>query len=116
MKKLLILISFLVVSVAQARGDGHSQSIVFIDYVPPAAVETTVVTDNTKYKEGIASAIAASQHQFNYGIHSWQGSVAVGTYDSETAISVGLAKRFNRTLINGSVSKNSAGFAVNFTF
>lgn len=69
---------------------------------------------------GTASAIAASQHHFYWGTNSWQGSVGIGAYNSDTAFSFGLAKRFNKTLINGNISqeegKFGGGFGVNFLF
>ena len=66
---------------------------------------TTTLTN-----EGIASAIATAQHNFDYGTHSWQGSVGIGAFDTNTAFSFGLAKRFNKTLINGSITQEEGKF------
>lgn len=70
--------------------------------------------------EGIASAIATAQHNFDYGTHDWQGSVGIGAFDTKTAFSFGLAKRFNKTLINGSITqeegKFGGGFGINWHF
>jgi len=78
----------------------------------------TSVANTTNY--GVASAIAAAQHSFSYETHAFQGSVAIGAFDSQTAFSFGLAKRFNKTLITGNVSseegKYGAGIGVNFRF
>jgi len=69
---------------------------------------------------GVASAIAAAQHQFNYGVKGWQGSAGLGIYDSQTAYSFAIGKRFNSTLINGSVSNEDGvyggGVGINWTF
>lgn len=69
---------------------------------------------------GTAAAIAASQHSFAYGITSLQGSLAVGAFEDQTAISFGLAKRFKKSLINGSISSENGkvglGAAVKFHF
>lgn len=70
--------------------------------------------------KGVASAIAASQHQFYWGTKSWQGSVGIGAFDNNAAFSFGLAKRFNKTLINGSISKEEGktggGIGINWLF
>jgi len=82
--------------------------------------ETTTITTLTGQSEGVSSAIAASQHQFYYGTKAWQGSFAAGAFDNNTAFSFGLAKRFQKTLINGSVSvengKTGYGAALNWQF
>ena len=81
---------------------------------------TTYVENSTSNSAGVASAIAAAQHQFNYSVLVWQGSVSAGAYDGETAVSIGLGKRFNSTLINGSISneggKYGGGLGVSWTF
>lgn len=80
-------------------------------------IEQTIVNEETS---GVALSIAASQHHFDYGTHSWQGSVGVGYFDSEQAISGALAKRFNDVLLNGSIGRESdntgVGFGVNVRF
>lgn len=83
------------------------------------------ITTLTGQSEGVASAIAAAQHQFNYGVLTLQGSVAFGQFNDETALSFGLAQRFrisekNSILVNGSFSKSNGdkaiGAAANWTF
>lgn len=77
-------------------------------------------TTLTGQSEGVALSLAASQHHFDFGTHSWQGSVGMGSYDNDSAISFGLAKRFDRVLINGSVGvngdKSGYGMGVNWRF
>jgi len=63
----------------------------------------TMVVSSVTPKNGIALSIATSQHHFDFGTHSWQGSIGVGSFDNEHAISFGAAKRLNRVLINVSV-------------
>ena len=116
---ILFAISFLLVmaNIAQASGYHHRT----IDKTVTINKTTTIEKTNNIYNnEGVASAIAASQHQFNYGVLGWQGSVGIGTFDSKSAFSFGLAKRFNKTLINSSISneegKFGAGIGINFTF
>lgn len=69
---------------------------------------------------GVASAIASSQHSFDHSTQSWQGSFAIGAFDSDTAFSFGLGKRFRDTLINGNITqengKYGGGVAVGFHF
>jgi len=82
--------------------------------------EPDVVNNTTINLHGIASSIAASQHQFYWGTDSWQGSVGIGAHDATTAFSFGMAKRFNKTLINGNITqeegKFGGGVGVNFLF
>ena len=87
---------------------------------PPTEDPTDVITTNNS--SGAALGIATGQHQFDLGTYSWQGSVAVGNYDSESAISLGIGKRIckNCPLINGSIGiedgKAGFGAAVNWRF
>ncbi len=80
----------------------------------------TQTTTNYANIKGVASAIALGQHNFDWSTKSWQGSASVGAYDSTTAFSFGLAKRFNKTLISGSVSEENGkiggGASVRFQF
>lgn len=82
--------------------------------------EPEIRTMENKITEGVASAIAISQHHFDWGTKSWQGSVGIGAFDSKTAFSFGLAKRFNKTLISGTVSeeqgKYGGGIGIGFHF
>jgi len=91
--------------------------------------EQTIIIQNTTERvvekvsqngSGIALSIAAAQHSFDWGSYDLQGSVAVGGYENSNAISIGAAKRFNRTLINGSfgIEDGKAGYgaALNFRF
>ena len=94
---------FFGVNIAYSSESHHS--IVYVDV--PAG---TTITSTIGRSEGIASAIATAQHNFDYGTHSWQGSVGIGAFDTNTAFSFGLAKRFNKTLINGSVTQEEGKF------
>ena len=82
-------------------------------------VETsTQVIEKSSY--GVASAIAASQHNYYWGKSDLQGSAAIGSFDNKTAFSFGRAKKYKKTLINGSISneegKIGAGFGINWIF
>jgi len=69
---------------------------------------------------GTASAIAAAQHNYYWGKSSLQGSAAIGLFDNKEAVSFGLAKKYKKTLINGSISKEGnqlgIGAGVNWIF
>lgn len=69
---------------------------------------------------GIALSLATAQQHFDFGTHSWQGSIGAGTFDSDAAISFGVAKRLDRVLVNGSVGfesgKTGVGIGVNWRF
>jgi ABC-type oligopeptide transport system substrate-binding subunit len=58
---------------------------------------TTGVSDKD-LAEGLATALAAGGHQFDYSTSDWQGSI-VGSWESsedENAVSFGLGKRFEK--------------------
>lgn len=80
----------------------------------------TTTTTNITNTSGTALAIATAQHNFDFGTHSWQGSIGVGSFDSESAISFGVAKRLDRVLVNGSFArednKTGVGVGVNWRF
>jgi len=69
---------------------------------------------------GVATAIAAGQHQFDASTFTWQGSIATGSYDNSTAFSFALAKRFKASLISGSVANEGGkigyGMSLGFKF
>jgi len=112
-----VLFAILFFAASYAREDQYSSIVYEISNVP---LETTTITTLTGQSEGVSSAIAAAQHQFYYGTKAWQGSFAAGAFDNDTAFSFGLAKRFQKTLINGSVSvengKTGYGAALNWQF
>jgi len=112
-----VLFAILFFAASYARADQYRSIVYEISNVPR---ETTTITTLTGQSEGISSAMAASQHQFYYGTKAWQGSIAAGAFDNSTAFSFGLAKRFQKTLINGSISvengKTGYGAALNWQF
>ena len=98
------------------------------DNYPPIPTEEPNVYDTISYTnqsspeyKGVASAIAAAQHQFDWGTYSTQVSAAIGHTDmdsySESALSIAVGRRFGEALVNGSYSHetgaNSFGAAVN---
>lgn len=58
--------------------------------------------------KGTATAIASSQHNFDWSTDKWQGSFGLGGFSNKSAHSFGLAKKFDKVLINGSVSHEEA--------
>lgn len=102
----MIAILLVLANIAYAGGSHHH--------------EHETIINNTIDNSGIASAIATAQHNFDYGTHSWQGSVGIGAFDTKTAFSFGLAKRFNKTLINGNITqeegKFGGGIGINWHF
>lgn len=113
---LFVIFAILFFAIGIARADKYHHGVI-IEQSPTETLPTNAVLLSTK---GIASAIATSQHQFYWGTKSWQGSVGIGAFDSNTAFSFGMAKRFNKTLINGSISnedgKIGGGIGVNWLF
>ena len=101
MKLLTTILLLITTSLVLASGD---------DYDPPEPPPPVVTTTNTEtvliteYKsEGVASAIAAGQCQFDW-THSWQGCAAFGTFDGNDAAAFGIGKRYDEILFNGTVS------------
>lgn len=86
-------------------------------YQPPTQVTNNLVSSDSN---GIALAIATAQHHFDFGTHSWQGSIGVGNFNSDSAISFGVAKRMNRVLVNASFGhehdNTGVGVGVNWRF
>lgn len=81
--------------------------------------EVTEVT-NTVQEQGIALSIASGQHQFDWATDNWQAGVAGGVFRDESALSFGIAKRFDGALLNGSIARtgndNGYGVAINWRF
>ena len=105
MKYLLLLLPLTVF----ASGSHHEPRTVVITQ----AAEVTTVNQ----VRGIALGIAASQHIFDFGTHSWQWSAGTGSYDNNSAISFGVAKRLDRVLFTGSISTEDGitGYGVGIT-
>ena len=82
-----------------------------------AGLNGSSVTNTTN---GTALGIAISQLHFDWGTKSLQGGVGVGSYDGKDAVSIGIGKRVDRLLINGSVgregNKYGYGLGLNFHF
>jgi len=75
-----------------------------------SANNTTII--NNQMGNGVALGLAAAQHNYYWGKSSLQGSAAVGMFDGKEAFSFGLAKKYKKTLINGSISKEGNKFGV----
>lgn len=72
----------------------------------------SVTVTNAANNNGVALAIAASQHQFDFGTHRWQGSIAAGSFGGESALSFGVAKRLDRVLLNGSFGMQGSSVGI----
>ena len=81
----------------------------------------TTTTIQTVNNNGVASALALSQCNYDYS-HFLQGCISVGTHDGTQAGAVGLGKRLGEDiLINGGIAFEeggdmSGGAALNFKF
>jgi hypothetical protein len=96
------------------KGDRGEQGVAGID--GKDGVNGLNAANTTK---GVASAIAASQLNFDWSTDALQGSAGIGVYNS-TAISFGMAKRVGKTIISGSANiedgKISGGAGVSWRF
>lgn len=103
--KLLILILAILPSCVMAGGNRN----------------TTIINEtyNTYNVEGVALAIAKSQHHFDWSTPRLQGSIGMGSFDNE-ALSFGLAQKYKEVLINGSIGtedgKTGFGLGVGWRF
>jgi hypothetical protein len=82
----------------------------------------TYVTEITEVTQGqsTALAIASGQHQFDWATDNWQAGVAGGVFKEESALSFGVAKRWDGALLSGSISRtgndNGYGAAMSWRF
>jgi len=93
MKTLLLIImtTLLLADVSAARA--HER------YSPTATVQ---MGDNITNNSGAALGIAAAQHSFDYDTNALQMGVAGGYFQGNSAVSIGIGKKFKNVLINGS--------------
>lgn len=79
---------------------------------------TTIINNTTS--EGAALGIAVAQHHFDFGTLVWQGSIGAGHYDGSEAVSFAIGKRFDRILVNVSITtedqETGYGAGVNWRF
>jgi hypothetical protein len=116
MKSLIIFFTILFVLSFAANiaysSEKHHHSVI----IEPS--ETTII--NNQIAKGVALAISVSQIDCNHSTRKWQGGVGFGFYDSETAISGGVCKRFKDTLIKSTIGvedgKIGAGIGIMFQF
>lgn len=110
---LFVLLFFVLLS--NAYSDSYRHGAVY----QQAPIETTTQIIE-KSSAGAASGIAAAQHNYYWGKSDLQGSAAIGAFDGNTAFSFGLAKKYKKTLINGSISnedgKLGGGMGINWIF
>lgn len=80
----------------------------------------TITEINTETANGVALGIAMSQLGFEWGTKSFQAGIGLGSFDGQDAISIGIGKRVDRLLINGSIgregSKYGYGLGLRFHF
>lgn len=77
----------------------------------------TSITEGISDEElakGLSTSFAAGGHHFDFATLRWQGSVVGAWYDSESAVSFGMAKRFEKfdALWHGSYTENGENGAV----
>ena len=87
-------------------------------YETPNEITETTITSGIGADElarGIATA-GAVNHAFDFATERWQGSVIGAFYEDETAVSFGLAKRFEKidALWHGSFTENGSAQLITF--
>lgn len=78
--------------------------------------ESTII--NTETANGVALAIAMSQLSFDWSTKAYQAGVGLGSFNGDDAISLGIGKRVDRLLINGSIGRegNKYGYGLGISF
>lgn len=98
----------LVIASARAENPHHDHAYLPIE---PYTYTTTSTTTEKTGCDGSALGVAAAQHQFDFGTHSWQWAAGAAYVDKNgegcEALSFGLGKRIDRAVINGSISHES---------
>ena len=111
-----ILIGSMIAFAAAAKDPHHSH------YEPVPEVYNYYTNTTVIETDGVATSIAMGQHQFDLGTFKWQGSVAVGAYGSNEALSIALGKRLCDScgLLNIAIARGEEhtgyGAAYNFKF
>jgi hypothetical protein len=72
----------------------------------------------TVKNNGVALAIAKAQHSFDWSTEKIQGSVGMGSFDNNDAISFAAGKRVGQILLNGSIGRENSkyGYGVGVTW
>ena len=103
-----------------AGGNHNSDTTINFNDVTEISQITSITTgiSDKDLAEGLALALAAGSHQFDFSTYDWQGSI-VGSYESgeeENAVSFGLAKHFRDmdTLLHTSYSQSSGDHYLTF--
>jgi hypothetical protein len=105
MRYLILLLSFNVMA------GNYDNDVINNYYVAP---EVNYIGDSNASK-GVALALA-TWHPFTYNSEKWQGSINGAAYDGESALSMGLAKKFNGidALFHSSYGQNNGKDALTF--
>jgi YadA-like membrane anchor domain len=105
-------ILFFAANIAYSRDYHHG---IIIEQSP---VEAAIINNETA--SGVALAIAMSQLSFDWSTRAYQAGIGLGSFNGADAISLGLGKRVDRMLINGSIGregdKYGYGMGISFHF
>ena len=71
--------------------------------------EHSSITYNIETYAGASLGVAMSQQQFDLSSDRWQATASYGNVESDSSISVGIAKGHNGLLINGSIAQTLNG-------
>jgi len=106
MIKYYFILTLLLTPLTAFSGDSYHTH----PYIPiePEVVPQVATVPGSVVNKGIALGIASAQTQHDFGTHKWQWSAGYGYYDSNDAISLSIAKRVDRVLINGSVGREGS--------
>ena len=101
----LCLIMCIYPYVGYAGGSHHDDVTVNVESSILVLENKTEVTQHITINKkviGMALGIAKAQHQFDKGSPKLQWSIGAGSFEDSDAISLGLGKRINGVMVNGS--------------
>lgn len=106
-----LLFIFWALATQLAFADNSHNTTIIVKPYPYATPQTTNTVVEKTSCDGSALGVAAAQHQFDFGTHSWQWSAGASYVDKNgagcEALSFGIGKRIDRAVINGSISHES---------
>lgn len=101
------IFSVLFFAASYARADSY-HGIVY----ETASTEPAII--NTETANGVALGIAMSQLGFDWSTKAVQAGIGLGSFDGQDAISLGIGKRVDRLLINGSIGREGNKYGYGF--
>jgi len=112
----LLLLALFPISALAGGSHTHETTVNVTNVYPTQSVSQTVSTKVS----GVALGIATSQLVFDAGTSKTQISAGIGSFDDSDALAVGIGKKIDNLMLNGSIGfedgKKGYGAGVSFKF